>query len=463
VTVRTRRGTRRWPRLVIPYVTMLTIVIACAVAYEIQQPDPTDQTYLSPTSAAQTGASRLAARLTQRGVRINRVTSTPAALNAAIQAGSGQGGSDQGGSGQGGSGQGGVTIFVPTPVLVHPFYLRMIKLLPASTRVVLVAPDARVLDLGLIPAGAVEHRLATEVARPNCGYAPASGSATAGVHRLRYATHNPVASCYGGSLAVVRKGASEVTLVGSDEPFRNDRIGEHDNATLATALLSGASTVIWLDLHHAEQQPAYIDNPAAAGRPGAPPSLGSGPPDPDFPIPVQPTFTMPKGGQPPIVPDPANPLWRAFPPWVFAAVALLALATILAALARGRRLGPPVQEPLPITVRAAETVEGRGRLYRRAKARGPAAEALRDRGRDQVKRLLGLDQYADPATVVAGASATTGWPSEQVWSTLYGAEPADDRELVRTALDIEGLLQAVTRHAPSRPDAPEVVPEGELR
>ncbi|WP_007520630.1 DUF4350 domain-containing protein, partial [Pseudofrankia saprophytica] len=53
------------------------------------------------------------------------------------------------------------------------------------------------------------------------------------------------------------------------------------------------------------------------------------------------------------------------------------IALVLLALWRGRRLGPPVPEPLPVVVRAAETTEGRGRLYAAARARDLAAEALR--------------------------------------------------------------------------------------
>ena len=46
------------------------------------------------------------------------------------------------------------------------------------------------------------------------------------------------------------------------------------------------------------------------------------------------------------------------------------VAVLVAALWRGRRLGPVVIEELPVLVRAAETTEGRARLYRRRRARG---------------------------------------------------------------------------------------------
>ncbi|EUA78623.1 hypothetical protein I553_2913 [Mycobacterium xenopi 4042] len=55
----------------------------------------------------------------------------------------------------------------------------------------------------------------------------------------------------------------------------------------------------------------------------------------------------------------------------------LCVTVILLAAWKGRRLGPLVAEDLPVVVRASETVEGRGRLYRSRRARDRAAEALR--------------------------------------------------------------------------------------
>ena len=63
---------------------------------------------------------------------------------------------------------------------------------------------------------------------------------------------------------------------------------------------------------------------------------------------------------------------------------------VLAALWRGRRLGPIVAERLPVVVRAAETVEGHGRLYRARRLADRAAAALRDAARGRILPLLGL-------------------------------------------------------------------------
>src|SRR5205814_9442891 len=117
---------------------------------------------------------------------------------------------------------------------------------------------------------------------------------------------------------------------------------------------------------------------------------------------------------------------------------------VMLAFARARRLGAPVAEPLPVTVRAKETVEGRGRLYQRAKARAPALRTLQGAARDRLAHLLDLSPTADRATLVAAVSEATGWPVEAVDDTLFRDQLENDEDLVTTAVRLEGLLAAVT-------------------
>ncbi|ONH32300.1 hypothetical protein BL253_05690 [Pseudofrankia asymbiotica] len=117
------------------------------------------------------------------------------------------------------------------------------------------------------------------------------------------------------------------------------------------------------------------------------------------------------------------------------------VALVLLALWRGRRLGPPVPEPLPVVVRASETTEGRGRLYAAARARGLAAEALRAGLRARLADRLGLPPHGaagaggtvragavakeiggpDPAALVASVAERTGRPPMKIWALLYGS------------------------------------------
>jgi hypothetical protein len=128
------------------------------------------------------------------------------------------------------------------------------------------------------------------------------------------------------------------------------------------------------------------------------------------------------------------------PPWAWAGLGLLGLAALAFALARARRLGPPVSEPLPVAVRAAETVEGRGRLYRRAKARESALQALRNTALRRLGSALDLAPDAPRSAVTEAVAARTGWAPDQVDAILYGAQPGDDEQLVRLAADLDHLL-----------------------
>jgi hypothetical protein len=424
-----RPRSRRWLRFAIPIGIVAFLVTATLVAYQIEEPDSDDAAYLAPGSSEAIGASRLAGLLTARGVQVERERRSSDALVKAYS--------------------GNVTLFVPAPQYMHRFYLRMLKLLPESTRVVLVAPDRQVLGRGRIPASVTENRIQAMSAEPGCEWPAVRDAGTARVVRTRYvaASENGTEHyCYRGSVVTFHRGAATVTLVGADEPFRNDRIEELDNARLAVALLAGAPKVVWLDLHEHEPAPEYIDNPALSSAPDAPPSLGPGPGDPDFPIAggTQPGETgqpgLPDANRPEGSPGGRNPLWQAFPQWTYALTVLLTVALLLLAIARARRIGTPVTEPLPVAVRATETVEGRGRLYRRAKARGHALTALRDAEIERLRHLL--DQ---PDDLVAAAARQAGWPPEDVRETLYGAEPGDDEDLVRRARLLDDLHHAVLR------------------
>jgi hypothetical protein len=118
---------------------------------------------------------------------------------------------------------------------------------------------------------------------------------------------------------------------------------------------------------------------------------------------------------------------------------------VLVALWRGRRLGPVVVEPLPVVVRATETVEGRARLLRAARARGTAAAALREASVARLSDVLGAGTAASPPVVVDAVCRRTGRTSGEVEALLFGDAPGDDAGLVRLANDLDGLEESVRR------------------
>jgi hypothetical protein len=124
-------------------------------------------------------------------------------------------------------------------------------------------------------------------------------------------------------------------------------------------------------------------------------------------------------------------------------VALLGATVVLLALARGRRLGRLVPEPLPVVVRAVETTESRGRLYRRAGDRRRAAAVLRSAATERLRARLGLGRSEPLAVVVVAVAGATGRSPADVWALLAGPAPPDDAALVELARALTDLEEGV--------------------
>ncbi len=134
-----------------------------------------------------------------------------------------------------------------------------------------------------------------------------------------------------------------------------------------------------------------------------------------------------------------------WPPWTGPAIALLLATVVLLALARGRRLGRLVREPLPVVVRAIETTESRGRLYRRAGDRARAAAVLRSGTLERLTRRLAVGRGAGPGAVVHAAALATGRAPGEVADILFGPAPPDDTALIHLAQQLTDLEERV-RH-----------------
>lgn len=132
-------------------------------------------------------------------------------------------------------------------------------------------------------------------------------------------------------------------------------------------------------------------------------------------------------------------------PWVGPVLAWLVLVLVVTAVWRGRRLGPVVAEDLPVVVRAGETTRGRGRLYRRARAHGHAAAALRAGTAARVAQRLGLPRSADATALVDAVARATGRSPGDVERLVYGPPPTDDAGLLRLADDLHHLESEVHR------------------
>jgi hypothetical protein len=122
----------------------------------------------------------------------------------------------------------------------------------------------------------------------------------------------------------------------------------------------------------------------------------------------------------------------------------LGIVVLLAALWRGRRLGPLVAEKLPVVVRASETVEGRGRLYRSHRARDRAADALRTAALQRILPRLGLAVNAAAPAVIAAVSQRCNKSPEALHHFLFGPEPSSDEDLVNLSRELDDIERQVT-------------------
>jgi hypothetical protein len=151
------------------------------------------------------------------------------------------------------------------------------------------------------------------------------------------------------------------------------------------------------------------------------------------------TWLMARAGSPDAEATPPGLL----PPWWPIALAQAAIAFGVVAVWRGRRLGPILTEPLPVTVRAAETVEGHGRLYHRINAYDRAARALRAGTVGRLSRAYG--HADDPLALSAVLADRTGLEPGQVRRMLVDARPTTDNDLVNLARDLDRLEQEARR------------------
>ncbi|RIS95589.1 DUF4350 domain-containing protein, partial [Mycobacteroides abscessus] len=131
------------------------------------------------------------------------------------------------------------------------------------------------------------------------------------------------------------------------------------------------------------------------------------------------------------------------PDQVNMAIWQLCIVVLLLAIWRGRRLGPVIAEKLPVIVRASETTEGRGRLYRSRRARDLASESLREAATYRIVRRLGLPVDGAPQVVTATIAQRIGRDPTEVHHVLFGPAPSDDQQLTNLTQQLDVLERQV--------------------
>lgn len=151
----------------------------------------------------------------------------------------------------------------------------------------------------------------------------------------------------------------------------------------------------------------------------------------------QPTFSDLQSDAPPASP------FELLPEWFGPAAAWLMLFGVVAILWRARRDGPLVAEPLPVVVPAAETAEGRARLYQDSRAVDAAKASLRSASLTRIADHLRLGHGATAAGVVATLAKAGHRTDSQLLRLFHPDAITTEKQLVAWANDLHILEQEI--------------------
>jgi hypothetical protein len=356
------------------------VVLLGGGAIAVLHKPPVNQ-YLDPATANGDGTHALADILVGLGHQVITVRSVPAAMRAATP---------------------GATLVITSPEYLSDSELSTLGGVRAS--VLLVEPDPAALRAIAAPISLIGSVQPVMVTTPACTLSAAALAGTAdmgGVNLLVRVPTTAAEECYsstsGPTLVQMPVHGRTVIVLGTGAPLTNARLASDGNAALALNLLP-SHRVVWL-------VPASAAVAVAATGPRTFASL------------------LPVG--------------------VYLVMIQLAVATLLAAGWRARRLGPLVPEPLPVVVRAAETTEGHGRLYQSRRARAQAAQALRGALLGRLARAIGLPGGASQEAVVTALAQRSATGPPRLTELLYGPPPRNDADLVALAHDLDELEREV--------------------
>lgn len=302
--------------------------------------------------------------------------------------------------------QGDVTLMVYDPKgFLEASQLSSLK--TAATTLVLVEPSPGTL-IGLkskiSSGGAGPDSVTTSPAGCSDPAAQAAGSSEvgspAGSSRLY---HGPV-TCFevpgGTSGSYVTTADGTVKVMGNSAALSNDRLVSSGNAALALNALGEHHHLVWY-------VPSLADVPAS---------------------------------------DKPADIASVTPSWVSPAAIWLTVVAALALWWRGRRDGPLVMEPLPVSVRGSETAAGRARLYQDAQATQTAAENLRAATLQRLAKHFRLGSDASAAQVCSAVVRNSALPPAQVTHVLLEFSPETNAALLDWAHQLHTLeSEATTR------------------
>lgn len=267
----------------------------------------------------------------------------------------------------------------------------------SADRMTVVSPRLtvlRALDADIRPGGVVPE--GTTLLDPACGAADAQAAGSVAAQGTVYSGPG---ICYpirdGGPGLYAAAEGGRLVVLGSTDLLDNEHLADEGNAALAIRTLGTTDKLIWY-------LPSITDIQADRSAP-----------------------TL----------NELAPEWVAFAgPW-------LGFVALLAIVWRARRLGPLVFEPLPVVVKAAETAEGRARLYQDSRALRLAADTLRAGTLTRLAGHFKLGADATPDMVVDAVARRLGRPVPELQLLLLHTHPETEGQLVQWAQRMERIEQ----------------------
>ncbi|MBK5996439.1 DUF4350 domain-containing protein [Streptomyces sp. MBT58] len=391
-----------WTRARGLLIALLILVIAGITFAAVRSGEGHGQ--LDPRSADPKGSRAAAELLEARGISVTVATTLDEATTAA--------GPD-------------TTLLVAGPNLLTPSQQRRLHAAtaPSAGRTLLIAPGPAAVSR-LAPGVRAEPHRPVSALPPSCTLPAARSAGTADMGGIRYrATDSTATACYPSDgtptlLILKDREDGDTVLLGSPDFLHNERLDQQGNASLALQLLGSRPHLVWY-------LPSLAD-PSATSDDGVS--------DEDD-----------GGGNGEEAPGDESSFLDLIPSgWLWATLQLT-LAAVLAAIWRGRRLGPLVMERLPVSIRASESAEGRAGLYRKANARDRAAESLRAAARTRIARLADVTarEAHTSAVLLPAVSTRTTTTGDELSTLLFGPAPATDAALVLLAEHLDALEREV--------------------
>jgi hypothetical protein len=212
----------------------------------------------------------------------------------------------------------------------------------------------------------------------------------------------PSGSCFDGFVRSAGVGDGDVVTIDGPAALTNELLGEEDDAVLAAAVLAPS----------AGTRVAFVTGP----------SIGV------------------DTEQPGLVDLLGRPVRQA--------IVEAALAAVLWAAWRARRLGRPVLEEQPVAVAGSELVVAVGHLLDARRRPDEAATVLRDDVRAAVGVRLGLPADADVRVVAAAVAARSTLDQDRAAAALAERPVTTDDDLLAVAADLDRIRTDVLGSRP---------------